>query len=204
MVAFSSAERSPRGVTARATGCAPCAAAAAVIEARSSALSKRRAAGFFTGRAKEKPKLNSRSSAPDRSGEFPAKAGLRQLDLASAYAARRKAAEPRRRAWDEDRRGSLPAQLLQLTHRSIHAFFSRVAIFLHGVAQTRSVDFETDRQRPHVSKDLRFPDIDRRPRLIGSAVARHRSEHPDRSRSAVGVNVFAVQRRGVHLRLGAA
>src|SRR5215471_6549573 len=165
MVAFSSAERSPRGVTARATGCAPCAPAAAVTHARSSALSKRKAAGLFTGRAKpweqepkgEQPFVRARSI---RRGPAQ-KAGLRQLDLASADAAgRQTAAESWRRAGNEDRRGGLPAQLLQFTHCSIHPFLRRVAVLLHSLAQTRGIDFETDRQRPHVGENLGFSDVD--------------------------------------------
>src|SRR6185436_921843 len=118
-------------------------------------------------------------------------ATLGHLDLAAgAHAAGGRQAALR----DDDRRGLLAAQLLQLPHRALDRFLGELAELLRRFAERARADLEADRQRAGRRQHLRLAHVEHRARGVALAVVLHGREAADRADAAVGEDLLHVER----------
>src|SRR5882672_5305371 len=114
----------------------------------------------------------------------------RHLDLAAGT----HAADGRQAALrDDDRRGLLAAQLLQLLHRALDRFPGELAEFLRGFAERARADLEADRQRAGGRQHLRLAHVEHGARSVALAVVLHGGKAADRADATVGEDLFHVE-----------
>src|SRR4029453_13420694 len=103
---------------------------------------------------------------------------------------------------NNDGRGSLTAQFLEIADRAFHGRLGRVGILRGRFFERVGFDLEADWQSPDRSHDLGFARVQRRPARIVRAFLFYRRQAADHADSAVGENFLAVKRRGIHLQFG--
>jgi ABC-type uncharacterized transport system YnjBCD ATPase subunit len=103
---------------------------------------------------------------------------------------------------NDDRRGRLAAQILQLAHRALDCFLRFAAEFLRRFVERLRFQRKRDRQRADLAQHLRLADPLDFPLGVARAIALHRRQLAQRSDAPVRVDLLHPEVLRIHVRVG--